>query len=234
MARGISREAIFRDAQDRLMYLEALSRVKEEVQLTIYGFALMDNHVHLLLREGNEPLGTSMKRISISYAIGFNRKYDRNGYLFQGRFRSEPVEDDAYFLTALRYIHQNSVKAGLTPDCVSFRWCSYRAYLNGSGATGLLDTRLALDLLGGVNRFQEFMSVSNEGTCLDVQNDRIGDGELKKMFAQLMLAAGSKSIFQLSARARDEVLRQLKALDGASTRQIARVTGVSKSTVVRA
>ena len=74
----------------------------------------MSNHIHLLLKEGEEDLGTLFKRIGASYVYWYNWKYNRTGHLFQDHFKSEPVEDDTYLLTVLRYIHQNPLKAGIT------------------------------------------------------------------------------------------------------------------------
>jgi putative transposase len=72
----------------------------------------MDNHVHILINEGSDEIGRIMKRINISYAYYFNKKYDRIGHLFQDRFKSEGIESDVYLLSAVRYIHNNPVKAG--------------------------------------------------------------------------------------------------------------------------
>ena len=80
----------------------------------------MSNHIHLLLKEGQEPLSTTMKKIGTSYVSYYNWQYNRRGHLFQDRYKSEPVEDDAYFLTVLRYIHQNPLKAGLSDDISSY------------------------------------------------------------------------------------------------------------------
>ena len=77
------------------------------------GYCLMPNHVHLLIREGNEPLSTLFRRIGASHVYGYNARYGRKGRLFQDRYRSEAVDDEAYLLTVVRYIHQNPVKAGL-------------------------------------------------------------------------------------------------------------------------
>ena len=96
----------------------------------LHAYCLMDNHVHLLLQEQEETLGEIMKRVGVSYAYWFNRKYERVGHLFQGRFRSETVEDDAYFLTVLRYIHQHPVQAKLVARCSDYPWSSYAAYAN--------------------------------------------------------------------------------------------------------
>ena len=76
----------------------------------------MSNHVHLLIKTHHEDIGATIKHIAVMYALYFNRKYSRAGHLFQDRFKSEPVNDIAYFTTLLRYIHQNPLKAGFVQN----------------------------------------------------------------------------------------------------------------------
>jgi putative transposase len=92
----------------------------------------MDNHIHLLIKEGQEPIGYTMKRIGVSYVVWYNRKYDRIGHLFQDRFKSEVVETDEYLLTVLRYNHQNPLKAGKVKSVVNYKWSSYTEYIGQS------------------------------------------------------------------------------------------------------
>ena len=79
----------------------------------LYAYCLMSNHIHLLIREREDNIGMAIKRIASSYVYYYNHKYSRDGHLFRERFKSEPVNDIAYFITLLRYIHQNPVKAGM-------------------------------------------------------------------------------------------------------------------------
>jgi len=102
--RGINRQVLFETDQDCTRFIETLQRYKEICKYKLYAYCLMSNHVHLLIRECEEPLETVMRRICGSYVLWYNKKYDRIGYLFQDRFKSEPVADDIYFLTVLRYI----------------------------------------------------------------------------------------------------------------------------------
>jgi hypothetical protein len=88
----------------------------------------MSNHVHLLIRESSESLASVIKRIAVSYAQYYNKKYIRFGHLFQDRFKSEPVNDNAYFFTLLQYIHQNPVAAGISVDVAGYRWSSWGEY----------------------------------------------------------------------------------------------------------
>jgi len=88
----------------------------------------MGNHVHLLLKEGEESLEQIMRRICCSYVYWYNWKYQRIGSLFQDRFKSEPVENDTYFLTVLRYILQNPLKAGMEKTIEDYHWSSIGEY----------------------------------------------------------------------------------------------------------
>ena len=125
MLRGINKQDIFEDDEDYSQFLNILhalvNRCDEQghnlpPHCTFYAYCLMTNHVHLLVRERNEHIGESIKRIGIAYARYYNHKYERNGHLFQDRFRSEPVNSIEYFMTLMRYIHQNPVIAGLKDE----------------------------------------------------------------------------------------------------------------------
>ena len=92
----------------------------------------MGNHVHLLMKFEQDPIEVVFKKIASLYAIYFNTKYQRIGHLFQDRYSSEPVEDDAYFLQVLRYIHMNPVKAGLCKvpeDYHKIQWGRFFLYM---------------------------------------------------------------------------------------------------------
>jgi putative transposase len=130
--RGINKQIIFEDDEDREKFIGYLQYYKNIASYTIYGYCLMDNHIHLLIKEGKEPIGHTMKRIGVSYVAWYNRKYDRIGHLFQDRFKSEVVETDKYLLTVLRYIHQNPVKAGKEKSVENYKWSSYAEYIDKS------------------------------------------------------------------------------------------------------
>ena len=122
MLRGINRENIFGDEEDRLYFMHALDHCKEVSGFRLYAFVLMTNHIHLLIEPAGEPLDMIFRRIGIRYAMWYNKKYQRVGHLFQDRFRSENVETDLYFMTVLRYILQNPMKAGMETAPGDYRW----------------------------------------------------------------------------------------------------------------
>ena len=145
MLRGINKQNIFEEAEDYGKMLELIRLSKTQGGITLYGYCLMSNHIHLLLKEGKEPLETTMKRIGSKYAVWFNTKYQRVGHLFQDRFKSEVVEDPPYFLTVLRYIHFNPVKAGLVKTPGAYAYSSYGCYFGEGDSVndGLIDTEKA-------------------------------------------------------------------------------------------
>ncbi len=107
---------MFEDDEDYIKYLDVLRECKEISGYKLYGYCLMGNHLHLLLKTGKEDLEQIFKRIGARYVYWYNFKYGRSGHLFQDRYKSEPVETDSYIVTVLRYIHQNPVKAGICSD----------------------------------------------------------------------------------------------------------------------
>ncbi len=111
--RGLNKQRIFEDDEDFEKFLKTLETNNESSGYVIYAYCLMTNHIHLLMKEGAEDLGTVFKRVGATYVYWYNWKYSRRGHLFQDRYKSEAVETNAYFLTVLRYIHQNPIKAGI-------------------------------------------------------------------------------------------------------------------------
>jgi len=181
MLRGINRQQIFEDEEDRQRFLETLENYKELCGYTIYAYCLMGNHIHLLLKEGKEDLTLMFKRIAGSYVYWYNWKYHRCGHLFQDRFKSEPVEDDGYFLTVLRYIHQNPVKAQICKKAEEYEYSSMREYMT---FPILVDTALALSMISP-EQFADFHREENNDQCLEMENTfRFTDEEAKALIIE--------------------------------------------------
>ncbi|WP_394238320.1 transposase [Niallia oryzisoli] len=171
--RGSNRQKSFHDDQDWIKFLDILKKYKITYQLAIYAWCLMGNHVHLLIKAGNEDISITMKRMGISYAKYYNWKYNTTGHLFQDRFKSENVETTSYFLTVVRYTHQNLVKAGIINRVDEWKWSSCRSYYGKSCyPRNLLDYELVLrkfssQLTKARDRLKEFNERKNNDKCLD-------------------------------------------------------------------
>lgn len=137
MLRGINRQPIFESPTDYRYFLSLLRKqmAGPTPHCTFYAYCLMSNHIHLILREGDEAVGNTMKRIAGTYAYYFNHKYERVGRFFQDRFKSQPVESLERLAVLMCYIHQAPVKAHLVPRVADYAWSSWREYLNAGHST---------------------------------------------------------------------------------------------------
>src|SRR4030066_1672423 len=111
MGRGIEQGLIFRDDPDREDFIRRLSELALKQAWTIYAWALMPNHFHLLVRSGRSPLSRNMRALMRGYAGYFNRRHNRHGHLFQNRYKSIVCEEETYFLELVRYLHLNPFRA---------------------------------------------------------------------------------------------------------------------------
>jgi putative transposase len=113
MARGIERRPIFRNDGDRNNFLQRLKSILAETATCCYAWSLLPDHFHLLLQTGGMSLSTVMRRLMTGYAVTFNRRYKRNGHLFQNRYKSIVCEKEPYLVELIRYIHLNPIRVGL-------------------------------------------------------------------------------------------------------------------------
>jgi putative transposase len=121
MGRGIDGKEIFGHKKDCEDFCNRLKDLCEEEALSIYAWALMDTHFHLLARTGKLSLSDSMRRLLTGYVVNYNRRYKRYGHLFQNRYKSILCEDDPYLLEVTRYIHLNPLRAGIVKDMNALR-----------------------------------------------------------------------------------------------------------------
>jgi REP element-mobilizing transposase RayT len=132
MVRGIERTTIFRDDTDRADFLVRLASLAESGALTVYAWALLSNHAHLLVRTGTRPLQRSMRSLLTGYAGAFNRRHKRVGHLFQNRYKSIVVEEESYLLELVRYLHLNPFRAKVVPELrtlAHFPWTGHSTLL---------------------------------------------------------------------------------------------------------
>ncbi|MDI6802057.1 MAG: transposase [Thermodesulfovibrionales bacterium] len=128
-SRGNERKSIFLDDADRLRFLEILKDYHDRYSILIHSFVLMDNHYHLILETPKGNLLKVMHGINGRYTGYFNRKYERSGHLFQGRYKGILVEKDTYLLQLSRYVHMNPARAKIVKKPEQYRWSSYPAYI---------------------------------------------------------------------------------------------------------
>ena len=126
--RGIEQGVIFRDDDDRKAFMSRMGDLAKSSGTGIYAYALMSNHVHILLKSGSMGLSTFMRRLLSGYAQYFNLRHHRVGHLFQNRYKSIICQEDAYFEKLVAYIHLNPLKAGIVSsfdELVRYPWSGH-------------------------------------------------------------------------------------------------------------
>ena len=231
MLRGINQQAIFEDEEDYRKFIETLKDYKAISGYNVFAYCLMSNHIHLLLQFGKEELDIIIKRIAGSYVYWYNWKYYRKGHLFQDRFKSEPIEDDAYFLTVLRYIHQNPLKLGIVEKLDEYEYSSYNEYRKDSNT--FIDKNFVYGIIDK-NFFEKYNEEENEDKCLEIDDliFRLSDTDAKKEIKKVSGCETATEFQALELTKRDKYIKALK-MKGLSIRQISRLTGISKGIVER-
>lgn len=226
MLRGINQQLIFEDEEDNRKYLEILKDCKAVSEYKLFAYCLMGNHIHILLKVEKESLEQIFKRVGGKFVYWYNGKYKRAGHLFQDRFKSEPVDDDRYFLTVIRYIHQNPIKANKVKKVSEYVYSSYNEYINPENDQ-LIDMDFVLDIIDK-EEFIRFNNEYNEDKCLELEESgyRVTDEQAKKVILKLTKCHNSAEFQELDIKMRDKCLKKLKE-KGLSIRQISRLTGVS-------
>lgn len=223
--RGINKQIIFFDDEDKKVFLNRLKLIKDKADFDIYAFCFMDNHVHLLVREKNVSISEIMRKCLTSYVYWYNCKYERIGNLFQDRFNSEPIETDEYLLCAVRYIHQNPVKAGIVESPSQYAWSSYSSYLNEN--EDIVSKNLLLDLLQGKEQYKAFMEKTEDGNFIEPSEFyRITDEKLIKEILNKLNIKAIKEIQNYSKKEIYNIVKKINEIKGSNLYQISRVTGI--------
>lgn len=240
MLRGVNRQQIFENEDDYrkfILILHDMVSPKDELKhplpplCAIYSYCLMPNHVHLLLQEKEVKLSRTVKQIASRYAMYYNNKYDHFGHLFQDRFKSEPVNDYAYFLTLIRYIHQNPVAGQICKNVDDYDWSSWREFTNAPNrksaicSVPIILNRITLDDLkeqvrAPLPKAQQFLD-------FDRYRGFATDEAVIDFLKSTYHLKHPKDIQQYTKAQRNEILKATKDF-GASIRQLSRLTSISE------
>ncbi len=250
MLRGINRQNVFLDENDFESMLKAMREAQVERALdgtivsedncVYFAYCILHNHIHILLQEKVLDISSLMKRIQDRYVLIYNRKYDRVGHLFQGRFASEPVEDSEYFHQLLRYIHRNPVKAMEATRPEDYRYSSWNEYLTAGDCiikgsdplmTRLCNTKAVIKRFG----FKELVDWVNEDVddkCMDMDSF-MGPMSDREALERLLELSGAENVEYFKQYSKDDQLLCLEQLikQGASIRLASRLSSLSYRTI---
>lgn len=172
MIRGINGEKIFNKEFYKTRILSIIKEVNVELEFYVIAYCIMNNHMHLLIKAGEEELTTLMKRLNIKYAMYYNRLEERYGHVFQDRYKSEAVEDERYYLGVLRYIHNNPIKAGVSRDIQSYKWSSASEYISHN--INLISEKHLEEILSffrNKDEFIKFHDIYDDNVYIDIKEE---------------------------------------------------------------
>lgn len=234
--RGISRQNIFEEEKDYEKLKEILMQVKKEMCFEIYAYCFMTNHVHLFIKERNMgEISKIMTKILSHFATWFNIKYDRSGALFSNRYKSEPIEDERYYISLIRYIHQNPVKAGIVNKIENYPYSSYHSYLKEDN---FVDTYMLSDMLNeNKEKAKKLFIELNE--IQESENFEISESQRKspEYIRRIIMSENNgkepETIIGLDKDTRNSMIKKLVLEKGISKSALERATGISRGTIVR-
>lgn len=237
MVRGVGKMDIFPYDSDKYVYLDYIGKIKEEMKFELLAYCLMSNHAHLLLKDDVDCLSLAMKRIGICYAQYFNKCYQRVGHVFQGRFKSQTIENPRQCVICARYIHNNPVRAGIVTKAERYPWSSYNAYLSPNKST-LINPELILGEHGkdpqvarkALIEFTQTMDSENHSFL----TSDAGLSPAEKIVAFLNQKGLTLAAYkQLHKEERNDLIRALRAATAASIRDLEAALDMSKSAIAR-
>ncbi len=148
LSRGNEQQDIYPDNEDRISFISLMGEMTGRFEIDIFAYVLMNNHYHILLRTNRANLSRAMQWLGVTYTRRFNNRHFRSGHLFQGRFKSLIVENDAYLVELSCYIHRNPLRAGIVKRLMDYKWSSFPVYAYSRNHPEWLQTRTILSQFG--------------------------------------------------------------------------------------
>ena len=185
MQRGNNKENIFQNESDKQFFIAELTNSKKKYDFDLFGYVLLDNHYHLLIRTGETPLSKVMQRLNSLYSRYYNRVYERCDHLFGLRYKSIIIEDEKYLFALLRYLHWNPVRSGLVRKVVNYKWSSDYYYRNNQD--GLVNIKFIFDIISKDRNIavNQYLRLIEDEAAMKIDLGRIiGDNSRQELFEE--------------------------------------------------
>jgi putative transposase len=222
MLRGNAGQAVFHSDDEYRHFEKILAQGLARHAIALHAYCWMKNHVHMALQVQEEPLSKLMQNLSQRYTHWFNKRHDRAGHLFQGRYKAVLVDRDAYLRELVRYIHLNPVRAGIAADPLGYPLSSHAAYAGKSRPPGWLSIDQGLAQFGRTEpdaraAYLHFMGQTPAEDLLDqLRHGSSTEGRI----------LGNETFIKAALRYQDEPAQTPVAIE-ALVDAVARVCGVS-------
>ena len=185
--RGVERRDVYLEEKDYAFFLDLMLKLAEDYEIIVHTFCLMTNHYHLLIETKQHNLSKAIQSLNDKYAKYFNKKYTRTGHLWQGRYKSYPLYDDAHFWIVAKYIERNPIKASMVQKVEFYKYQSYYQWKNKYNFYKLLKSSMIFDMT--INEYSVYISSEMDIDAIDIVYDSpkllIIDGKFKVLKKRL-------------------------------------------------
>ena len=164
--RGVEQRFIYLEPEDYEFFLDLLFKLSNDYQIVIHAFCLMTNHYHLLLETKQNNLSKAIQFVNDKYSKYFNKKYIRSGHLWQGRYKSHPLFDNAHFWIVAKYIERNPIKAGMVKDVAFYKYQSFFQWKYKHNYFELLNNSKIFDMT--YDEYADYVSSEMDVDAIDI------------------------------------------------------------------
>lgn len=237
MMRGNNKEKVFEKTTEKQYFIEQLRYQIGKETISLVAYCLMDNHVHLLIHSELQKMIESLKWVNIKFAGLYNLKYERVGHVFQDRFKSEVIDTEEYLIGAMRYIHNNPIKARIVSNIDSYHWSSYKEYVEGkSGLVSFDEREMILGLFSrSIEQFKGFHLEEENSEFLEIKEDldREREERARMIINKSLKKHGLKDIKGLhySKEILEDIVMELLRKSCLPHRKIAELLEITRGTV---
>ena len=234
--KGLNDQNVFHDDEDREVFLKKIEQASATSGVLVSAWALMDNHVHLLMHGEVEDFASFFQSLRKTYAVHYNEKYEHTGTIWKGRYYSKPINSVEQFCQTAAYIFNNPVAAGLVKKPEDYRWTNFASVKKGKDRPACE----LLDEIGNVEQIIEFTHVYSK-VKLDAEQERlleaIPKGRLLDSKAIRVIKKVAKkvtvaNVLKLSKKKKKKIVKNLLKA-GSSYNQIRRLTGITRPMIDR-
>jgi len=246
LLRGFDKGKIFESNEDKEKCIDLILNKRDTSNFNLYSYCVMENYVHLAVKEYQDNLSSCIKGISIGYVCYFNKKYGKTGQLFYDRFKSETIKDEKQLFSLIRFIHKSPLKENLVKKPGEYKWSSYNSYINESEELSRsknfkndiddILSKLSPDKKTARNRFCEITKIDETDIFYDYN---VFDKEIellknKQMAKEIIASAGiDNNTLEKNREALRAVILKLRNEHNISLRQIAEILKLHRGLVQR-
>lgn len=223
MVQGNNKEYIFNSEEDKNKYLEIMKKTKEKIAIIILEYCMMNNHAHLLFyEEDTKNLTQYMHRVNLLYAKYYNKKYNRVGYVFRDRYKTQPIYSEKHLYSCVRYIHNNPVKANLVKKPNEYQYSSYgnNIFYTNTKIEQNIKKYMHVQESSKLNDDEDFMFMENEVDKEEIAKDLIDEIMKEKRVTRKELSKNDDIIYL--------IIKKLKYANGISYRMIENLIRVNR------